>query len=78
MAQLVGHDEDKAGQTVCDPYCGGGPMLLSAAKVDRNRELIGQDIDLRRVRGTRSCLVKAPDPRTSRPGVNTVPPGCVP
>jgi hypothetical protein len=40
------------GRFVYDPCCGSGRMLLAAADVDRAREFIGQDIDLRCVRIT--------------------------
>jgi len=48
MAQMNGPE----GKTVSDPCCGSGRMLLASAKVNRNREFIGQDIDLRCVRIT--------------------------
>src|SRR5439155_11908640 len=51
MAQMVGHDEPDS-KTVLDPCCGSGRMLLSAAKINPRRELVGQDIDLRCVRMT--------------------------
>lgn len=40
------------GRFVHDPCCGSGRMLLAAADVNRGREFIGQDIDLRCVRIT--------------------------
>jgi hypothetical protein len=51
MAQIVNHDEP-AGETVSDPCCGSGRMLLSAAKLNPNRRFYGQDIDIRCVRMT--------------------------
>lgn len=48
MAQLTGGD----GHTVHDPCCGTGRMLLAAAKENRHREFIGQDVDVRCVRIT--------------------------
>ena len=48
MAQLSGAE----GKTVCDPCCGSGRMLLAAARLNRDREFIGQDVDLRCVRMT--------------------------
>lgn len=38
-------DEDKV-ETVCDPCCGSGRMLLSAAKKNRNLKFYAADIDL--------------------------------
>ena len=38
--------------TVYDPCCGSGRLLLAAARLDRNREFVGQDIDIRCVRIT--------------------------
>ena len=48
MARMAG----PGGRFVRDPCCGTGRMLLAAAEVDRRREFIGQDIDLRCVRIT--------------------------
>ncbi len=48
MAQMSGAE----GQTVCDPCCGSGRMLLAAARLNRDREFVGQDIDLRCARMT--------------------------
>lgn len=39
-------DTIKDGSSVCDPTCGSGRMLLSAAKINRNVHLYGSDIDL--------------------------------
>jgi hypothetical protein len=50
MARLT--DDGRETGTVCDPCCGSGRMLLAAAEVNRNREFVGQDIDLRCVRIT--------------------------
>lgn len=44
MAKMLG---DGAGETVCDPCCGSGRMLLASAKVNPKRIFIGQDIDHR-------------------------------
>lgn len=38
--------EHKNGQTVCDPTCGSGRMLLAAAKINRELYFYGSDIDL--------------------------------
>lgn len=48
MAKMTG----PGGRHVFDPCCGSGRMLLAAANVDRHREFIGQDVDLRCVRIT--------------------------
>lgn len=48
MAELAGSE----GHTVSDPCCGSGRMLLAAADVNRHREFVGQDVDLRCVRMT--------------------------
>jgi hypothetical protein len=52
MPQTVGHDEQGASQTVCEPCGGSGRLLLAAAKVNPDRLFVGQDIDLRCVRIT--------------------------
>ncbi|MBB5397191.1 N-6 DNA methylase [Mucilaginibacter sp. AK015] len=39
-------EHTKPGQTVCDPACGSGRMLLAAAKINRHLLLYGADIDL--------------------------------
>lgn len=52
MTQLVSGDEMKPAERVCDPCCGSGRMLLSAAMINRNRTFVGQDVDLRCVRMT--------------------------
>lgn len=51
MAELTGDDGPASGR-VCDPCCGSGRMLLSMAKVNRNRLFVGQDADLRCVKIT--------------------------
>lgn len=43
---------DDTSQTVCDPCCGSGRLLLAAAKLNPHREFIGQDVDVRCVRMT--------------------------
>jgi hypothetical protein len=40
----------KPGQTVCDPACGSGRMLLAAAEVERGLVLFGADVDHRCVK----------------------------
>jgi hypothetical protein len=50
MAQLT--DDGRNTGVVCDPCCGSGRTLLAAAQLNRNREFVGQDIDLRCVRIT--------------------------
>lgn len=52
MAQLVSADETTPDARVSDCCCGSGRLLLAAAKVNRNRLFVGQDIDLRCVRMT--------------------------
>ncbi len=49
MAKMVGESE---GETICDPCCGSGRMLMAAAKVNPKRIFIGQDIDHRCVQMT--------------------------
>lgn len=49
MASMVHSDQ---GETVSDPCCGSGRMLLSAAKINPKRKFIGQDLDLRCVQMT--------------------------
>jgi hypothetical protein len=39
--------ESSFGKTVADPCCGSGRLLLAAAKENRNRYFVGQDIDHR-------------------------------
>jgi type I restriction-modification system DNA methylase subunit len=51
LAQMT-IDEQQADETVCDPCCGSGRMLLAYAEQKRPRELIGQDVDLRCVKMT--------------------------
>ncbi len=51
MAKLT-VDENAVAETVCDPCCGSGRMLLAYAVEKRPKELIGQDVDLRCVRMT--------------------------
>ncbi len=45
MASIVATDELQPGQTVIDPACGSGRMLLSAAKRNRHLFFLGADID---------------------------------
>jgi len=40
-----GNDGER--ESVCDPSCGSGRILLAAATVNRNRYFVGQDIDHR-------------------------------
>lgn len=46
MAQLIIADDTPPGCNVCDPTCGSGRTLLSAAKMNRNMVFYGADIDL--------------------------------
>lgn len=51
MSLATGVDELKPGQSMCDPTCGSGRMLLAAAKIaaekgNRNIWLYGSDLDL--------------------------------
>ncbi|WP_321424875.1 N-6 DNA methylase [uncultured Bacteroides sp.] len=49
MAQITmagsetGEEKDKR---ICDPTCGSGRLLLSSAKIDRNKYFVGADISL--------------------------------
>lgn len=52
VCDLIARMTGPGGRFVHDPCCGTGRMLLAAADVDRGRQLIGQDIDLRCVRIT--------------------------
>ncbi len=52
VCDLIARMTGPGGRFVHDPCCGSGRMLLAAADVDRAREFIGQDIDLRCVRIT--------------------------
>lgn len=45
MASIVSLDNLEADQTVCDPACGSGRMLLAAAKMNRHLRFYGADID---------------------------------
>lgn len=40
------------GESVCDPCCGSGRMLLSAAKINPEVSIYGEDIDIRCVKMT--------------------------
>lgn len=51
MAKMTA-DDQATGETVSDPCCGSGRMLLAYADVARPREVIGQDVDLRCVKMT--------------------------
>jgi hypothetical protein len=44
--------ESSATKTVADPCCGSGRLLLAAARENRNRYFVGQDIDHRCVKIT--------------------------
>jgi len=55
MATLAG--EIKDGETVCDPCCGSGSMLLAKAKKNKNIILFGTDIDERCAKMTTLNLV---------------------
>jgi type I restriction enzyme M protein len=46
MAAINIGDDSKPGQTVCDPTCGSGRMLLAAAKINRHVSLYGADLDI--------------------------------
>lgn len=46
IAAMTIGDELLDGQTVCDPTCGSGRMLLSAAKINRFAILYGADLDI--------------------------------
>jgi type I restriction-modification system DNA methylase subunit len=45
MALIVGIEGMQPGQTVYDPTCGSGRMLLLAAKINRHLRFYGADID---------------------------------
>lgn len=47
MAKMMVKDNLKPNQTVCDPCCGSGRMLLGAAKECSEAIFYGTDIDLR-------------------------------
>ncbi len=46
IAQMNIGDGAADGKTVCDPTCGSGRMLLSAAKLNRNMKFFAADVDL--------------------------------
>jgi hypothetical protein len=46
MATITIGDTLLDGQTVCDPACGSGRMLLAAAKINRRAMLYGADLDI--------------------------------
>jgi type I restriction-modification system DNA methylase subunit len=46
MATMNIGDNSHVGQTVCDPTCGSGRMLLAAAKIDRHMCFYGADLDI--------------------------------
>jgi hypothetical protein len=52
ICELIAEMTGGEGESVCDPCCGSGRMLLASARLNRNREFIGQDVDLRCVRMT--------------------------
>ena len=39
-------DNSHPGQTICDPTCGSGRMLLAAAKINRHMRFYGADLDI--------------------------------
>ncbi|WP_394264988.1 N-6 DNA methylase [Bergeyella zoohelcum] len=45
MAQIQRTDSLQNGQSVCDPCCGSGRLLLSMAKINPNLFFCGSDID---------------------------------
>jgi uncharacterized protein (DUF983 family) len=45
-AMMQGIQEAEEGATVCDPTCGSGRMLLSAAKLNRKCKFYAADLDL--------------------------------
>ena len=46
MAIMSFTEEPKNGQTVCDPACGSGRLLLGAEKRNRELRFYGSDVDL--------------------------------
>ncbi|SHN26127.1 N-6 DNA methylase [Mucilaginibacter sp. OK098] len=46
MARSMGIDSLLPKQTVCDPACGSGRMLLAVAKINRHLHFYGADIDV--------------------------------
>lgn len=46
MAIMSFTEKPKNGQTVCDPACGSGRLLLGAAKQNRELRFYGSDVDL--------------------------------
>ena len=46
MAIMSLGEESKPLQTVCDPACGSGRMLLAAAKINRHMLFYGSDLDI--------------------------------
>jgi type I restriction enzyme M protein len=46
MAQMQMGTELPDGATICDPCCGSGRLLLSAAKIDRKPRFYAADVDL--------------------------------
>jgi hypothetical protein len=52
LADLMARLLDGGGDTVHDPCCGTGRLLLAAAKINHNRLFIGQDVDVRCVKIT--------------------------
>lgn len=46
MAAINIGDNSHPGQTVCDPACGSGRMLLAAAKINRHMRFYGADLDI--------------------------------
>jgi type I restriction-modification system DNA methylase subunit len=45
MASISVNEESEAGNTICDPACGSGRMLLAAARINRRLHFYGADID---------------------------------
>jgi len=46
MAAITFTDKLQEGKTICDPTCGSGRMLLSAAKIQRKMKFFGADVDI--------------------------------
>jgi len=46
MTTMTIGENSKPNQTICDPACGSGRMLLSAAKINRDARFYGADLDI--------------------------------
>ncbi|MET3979004.1 23S rRNA G2445 N2-methylase RlmL [Mucilaginibacter sp. UYP25] len=46
MSAMSIGDNSRPGQTICDPACGSGRMLLAAAKINRHIHFYGADLDI--------------------------------